>query len=40
MPHLAKRPTLELDASIVQDNMPIEVAPNLFIGIYKHIIYH
>lgn len=32
MPHLAKRPALELDASLVQDNMPVEVAPNLYIG--------
>jgi hypothetical protein len=29
---LAKRPTLALDVNIVQDNLPIEVAPKLYIG--------
>ena len=29
---LAKRPSLALDVNIVQDNLPIEIAPNLYIG--------
>lgn len=29
---LAKRPTLALDVNIVQDNLPIEIAPKLYIG--------
>ena len=28
----AKRPSLALDVNIVQDNLPIEVAPRVFIG--------
>lgn len=29
---LAKRPTLALDVNIVQDNLPIEIAPKLYLG--------
>ena len=29
---LAKRPTLALDVNIVQDNLPIEIAPRLYLG--------
>jgi hypothetical protein len=28
----AKRPTLALDVNIVQDNVPIEIAPKVYIG--------